>query len=250
MSAATPPGDLVTRQHQTTTTRSTKIPGVTTLSGSRSPVATTTLTSTIESAAAVAMTGPKLRAVVAVDEIAHAVGDVRTDQRHVAVDRPLQQVADTVDLTDLLTLSKQRADTGARVEPADASAARPDPLGQRALRNQLELDLADPVQLVEDIRVRLPRERADDLACLARGQQRGQADVAIARVIADDRQVPDTAAEQGAGQRERHADVPETLDQRGRAVGDATQGLVRQVADLDHGLRAAPDLGGRLNHEA
>ena len=47
-----------------TTTRSTKMPGVTTTSGSSSPISTTRVTSAIVVAAAVAITGPKLRAVL------------------------------------------------------------------------------------------------------------------------------------------------------------------------------------------
>ena len=48
----------------TTTTRSTKIPGVTTASGSIPPMSTTSRTCATTVSAAVAITGPKLRAVL------------------------------------------------------------------------------------------------------------------------------------------------------------------------------------------
>ena len=47
-----------------TTTRSTKMPGVTTASGSMPPMSTSSRTSATTVAAAVAITGPKLRAVL------------------------------------------------------------------------------------------------------------------------------------------------------------------------------------------
>src|SRR5690606_19255317 len=65
-STVTPPTNPPSRNHRlspTATTRSTKMPGVTTDSGSRDPSSTISSTCTTVVAAAVAMTGPKLRAV-------------------------------------------------------------------------------------------------------------------------------------------------------------------------------------------
>ncbi len=63
---STPPTKAPSRSHArspTATTRSTKMPGVTTASGSSDPSGTISSTCTIVVEAAAAMIGPKLRAV-------------------------------------------------------------------------------------------------------------------------------------------------------------------------------------------
>src|SRR5262245_50583706 len=57
-------GDHHASSRRPSSTQSTKMPGVTTASGSRPPTGTVAVTSTIVSVAAVAMTGPKLRVVL------------------------------------------------------------------------------------------------------------------------------------------------------------------------------------------
>ena len=64
-------------------------------------------------------------------------------------------------------------------------AGRANPLDQIALRHDLERDLAGAVERVEDVRVGLPRERADDLPHALRLEQRRQARLAVAGVVAD-----------------------------------------------------------------
>src|SRR5205085_10146140 len=63
--------------------------------------------------------------------------------------RQFEQVLDAVDDPHLLALGHRRTDPRPGVEAADARAAGPDALRQRALRHDLELDLARPVLLLE-----------------------------------------------------------------------------------------------------
>jgi hypothetical protein len=81
--------------------------------------------------------------------------------------------------------------------PAPAGA---DALGEVALRHQLELDLARAVERVEVMAVDLAGERADDLAHPLRREQRGEAGVAVAGVVVDDRQLLRALVEQGVHQ--------------------------------------------------
>ncbi len=124
---------------------------------------------------------------LAVDEVAHPVGAVGADQGDVAADRVLEHVGAPVDLAGLLALGQRRADAGRAEERADPGAGRAHPLGEVALRHQLQLDPAGAVEAVEDPGVLLARERADHLAHPPLGQQRGQARVAVAGVVVDTR---------------------------------------------------------------
>src|SRR3546814_491920 len=107
-----------------------------------------------------------------------------------------------------------------------------DALGQVALRHQFQFDLAAAVQAVEDLRIDLARERADDLAHAARAQQRGQAGGAVAGVVVDDGEVFRALFEQGVDQFHRLAGRAETADQDGGAVGYVRQGGCRVCNEL------------------
>jgi hypothetical protein len=148
------------------------------------------------------------------------------DQRHVALDGELQDMRASVDLPGLLALGQRRADADRAVEGADAGPGGPHPLGERALRHDLQLDPAGPVQAVEDVGVALPGEGADHLAYPAGLEQRGQAHVAVTGVAGDDGQVPGSLPDEGVDQVERHPGQAESADQDGGAVLDAGDGLV------------------------
>ena len=139
---------------------------------------------------------PEVPGGLAVDEVAHPVRAVGADQRDVAVDRVLEDVGATVDLAGLLALGQRRADPGRAEERADPGAGGPHPFGEVALRDELELDPALAVEPVEDPGVVLPRERADDLADPALGQQRRQPRVAVAGVVVHHGQVGRALADQ------------------------------------------------------
>src|SRR6185503_9762826 len=111
----------------------------------------------------------------AVGEVAPAVGAVRLDQRVVGVDRIFEHVVALANAARLLALRELGAVRGRREERANAGTRGADALGKRALRHQLELDLARAVSLVEVPRVGLARERAQDLARALAGDERGAA---------------------------------------------------------------------------
>ena len=181
------------------------MPGVTTTSGSSSPTSTTSAHLGDHRGRGGGHHRPEVAGGLAVDEVAHPVRPVRTDQRDVAADRVLQDVGASVDLPRLLALGERRADAGRAEERADPGTGRAHPLGEVALRHHLELDLAVAVEPVEDPGVGLPRERADHLAHPALGQQRGQPGVAVAGVVGHDGQVGRALLDQRVDQRDRHA---------------------------------------------
>ena len=208
----------------TFTTRLTKIPGVTTTSGS--------MLAQLDGLAhlhhgALRRRRHDRREVArahAVGEVAPAVGAVGLDQRVVGVDRILEHVVAIADAPRLLALGELGAVGGRREERADAGARGADALGERALRHQLELELARAVRLVEVPRVGLARKRAQDLAHALRADQRGEAGVGVAGVVVDDGEVARALRDQRVDQRRRHAGVAEAVNHDGGAVGDVGEG--------------------------
>ena len=85
----------------------------------------------------------------------------------------LHHVGLAVELAHLLALGDQRADAGLGEEGRDAGAAGADALGQRALRVELELELAGEV-LLRELLVLADIGR-DHLPDLARSQQHAEA---------------------------------------------------------------------------
>jgi hypothetical protein len=78
---------------------------------------------------------------------------------------------------------------------------------------------------VEHPRIVLARERAHDLAHLPGREQRGEARVRVAGVVADDGQLLRAVLDQRVDQRERHAGDAEAADQHGVAVAHHGDGL-------------------------
>src|SRR5207344_1533302 len=106
---------------------------------------------------------PEVARALAVGEVSPAVGAVGLDQRVVGVDRVLEHIVAAADAPRLLALREARAVGRGRVEGADPCAGGPDALGERALRDELELEFARAVLRVEVPRVRLARKGAQDL---------------------------------------------------------------------------------------
>src|SRR3989344_2498552 len=90
-----------------------------------------------------------------------------------------------VDLTRFLARSQFGAIGRGAEKGADARARSAQALGQIALGHQLQLQLATAIQVVKHIAVHMARKTADDLAHLARLEQRSQALVGIACVVVD-----------------------------------------------------------------
>src|SRR4051812_26280575 len=75
-------------------------------------------------------------------QVAALVGFPALDDAEVGANSTLQDIILAVEILDLLTLGHLRADAGLGIESRDARAARPHPLGQRALRTEFYLQLA------------------------------------------------------------------------------------------------------------
>jgi hypothetical protein len=103
------------------------------------------------------------------------------------------------------------------------------------LRHQLELDLAGAVRLLEMVRVDLSRVRADELPDAARLEQRGDADLSVARVVVDDREVPRSLRDQRVDQLLGDARAAESSDEDRRAVANVGErGLHGRRNLVDH----------------
>ena len=127
----------------TVTTVSTKIPGVTTISGSIWPASTTCVDLDDRVRCGSGHHRPEVARGLAVDEVAERCPTAgalisATSPR----DRILQHVVAAVDGAPLLALGQRRADPGGAEEGADAGAGGAHPFGQVALRHDLQLDLA------------------------------------------------------------------------------------------------------------
>ena len=142
-------------------------------------------------------------------------------------------------------------DAGGGVEAADAGAAGADALGQRALRDELHLQLAGQVLLLEDLV--LPDVGRDHLPDLAGLEEHAQPLVGGAAVVGDDGQVLHALAVQGGDEVLGVAAQAEAADQQGGAVGDVGHGRRRRwrrpcswpLHDERHRLAAADAEAGQ-----
>jgi hypothetical protein len=179
---------------------------------------------------------PEVARGLAVGEVAPAVGAVGLDERVVGVDRVLEHVVALADAPRLLAPGELGAERGRREERADARARGADALGERALRHELELELARAVGLVEVPRVGLARERADDLAHATGADQRREPRIGVARVVVDDDQLARALRDQRIDELHRHAGVAEAAEHYGGAVGDVGESGFGGGDDfVDHG---------------
>ena len=161
---------------------------------------------------------------LAIHEVAGAIALPRLDEREVGMERRLEDVGAAVDDAALLAFGDQRAGAGRREEPADAGAGGAHPLGERALRHELDFDL-----LLQELPLEflvLADVGRDHLAHLPRPQQRTDAVVVDAGVVADDGQVLRAAAMQRRDQVFGNAAQPEAAHHDGGAVGNDGDRLV------------------------
>ena len=167
------------------------------------------------------------------DEVAGLVGALRLDQRDLGQQGALHDVGVAVELARLLALGDQRADAGAGEERGDAGAAGTELLGQRALRRELELELAGQVLALELLV--LADVARDHLLDLARLEQLAEAEAVDAGVVRDDGQVLDARIAQRLDQGLGNAAQAEAADGHQLAVAnDAGQGGGRARKDLVH----------------
>ena len=134
---------------------------------------------------------------------------------------------------DLFALRDEGPDAGRRVEAGDAGSARAHPLGERALRHELDLELARQ-ELPLELGV-LADVGGDHLADLARLEQQAQAPVVDAAVVRNDGQVPDAVAPERRDQVLRDAAEAEAADDERRAVATSATAASADRDDLiDH----------------
>jgi hypothetical protein len=123
-----------------------------------------------------------------------------------------------------------------REESADASARRANALGQIALGGELELDFSAAIQAIKNVTVNLARKAANDLAHPPGLEQRGQARLAIARIVVDDDQIARPLRDQSVDQFVGNARGPKAANEHGGSVWQAGQcGLNGWGNLVDHG---------------
>ncbi|MCY1251011.1 hypothetical protein D9M72_647210 [compost metagenome] len=94
------------------------------------------------------------------------------------------------------------------------------------------------VQFVEDVGIRLARERADDLAHAAGFQQGRQTDFGVAGIVIDDNQVLGALGDKAVDEFGRLAGTAEAANHDGGAVVDFGQGLLNRRGNfVDHVFR-------------
>src|SRR6267154_2080665 len=173
---------------------------------------------------------------LAVHEVAPSVALVSLDEGDVGVDRRLEHVHAPSNLARLLAFAQVGAVTRWREKAADASTRRAVALGEVALRYQFELVRAGAVQAIEDLRIDLAWEAADDLAHAPGLEQCGEADFAVAGIVVDDGEVAGALRDEGVDQLGRLARAPEAADHYRRAVRHvAPRGLHAGRDLVDHG---------------
>jgi hypothetical protein len=180
--------------------RCTKMPGVWTWSGSSSPTSTISSTSAIVTFAGRRAHRVEVHRRVPVDEVAEAVALPRLHEREVAADRRLEHVRrpsnsrvsffgesfTTVPSGSVpervAAVADRRARARRREERRDPGAAGAQPLGQRPLRRELDLELARQVLPLELLV--LADVARDHLHDLLVSQQDPEAEVVDAAVVA------------------------------------------------------------------
>ncbi len=145
---------------------------------------------------------------------------MRFHQRKIGMDRVFQHMVHAIDFAGFLALREQGAIAGGGENRAQPGARRLNTRGQVALRHQFQFDCAAAPCGIEMMRIRLARERADDFAHAAFTDQRGHPAFAVSGVVVDDRQVADSARDQGVDQPIGHAGGAEPADHHRRAVAN------------------------------
>ena len=107
------------------------------------------------------------------------------------------------------------------------------------MRHDLQLDPPLAVDRVEGGRRNVARKGADHLAHAPGADQAGQAGIAVANIVGDDRKISDALSYQGVKEVVRAAGRAEAAAQDRRPVRDARDGLVEGAdALVDHWLAA------------
>ena len=141
------------------------------------------------------------------NEVAGFVALPRLHERDLGRDARFEHVFLAVENFRLLALGQFGAEAGARVKPRDARAARAQPLGQRALRDEFEFEFARQ-HLALELLV-LADVGGHHLFHLPGGEQNPHAETIHARVVADDGEAFHAAVVQCGDEILRYAAQPE-----------------------------------------
>ena len=156
------------------------------------------------------------------------------------MDGQLKHIVPTLDQARLFGLSrggfgKLGAVTCRREKPANASAGGADALGQIALGDEFELNLAAVVKAIKNVGVGLPGKAANDLSHPTRFEESSHAVLAVARVVVDHRQVPRTLLNQALNELTWDACGAKAPHQNGGTVLGALERLGDRICNLvDH----------------
>ncbi len=124
---------------------------------------------------------------LAVDEVALGVAAIGVDDRQIGDEAALHDVALAVEVARVLAFGDLGADAGLGEEGGNAGAAGADALGQRALRVELDLELAGEKLLHEGfVLADIGRDHFLDLPGVEQDAEAGAVDAAI---VGDDGQV-------------------------------------------------------------
>ena len=168
-----------------------------------------------------------------VDEVALRVALEGVDEGDVGDEPGLHEIGLVVEVADFLALGDVRPDAGAGEEGRDAGAAGANALGQRALRRELELELAGQIEVGENLVLAdVARDHLPDLSGL---EQDAKADAVDAGVVGDDGQILHAGFAQGLDQGFGDAAEAEASGHDHHAVpGGAGERLVSGGVDFFH----------------
>jgi hypothetical protein len=133
-------------------------------------------------------------------DIAEAVATMRANESKIRMQRLFEDVFTPVDDTAFLAFRQLRAGSGGSEKPAQTGTRGTNPLGQSALRNELEFDLALQIEILERDRPGIVWEGRGDFANAAVLDQATQRPVSCTGTVVDNRQIFDAFAPQGLEQ--------------------------------------------------
>ena len=184
--------------------------------------------------------GLKFRALLAMRQVAEAIGLPGVDQRDVAENGIFQQAQAAVDRSGFTTVGEDRIGGGRCVKRLHAGAGRPDAFGEGALRHDLQLQIAAGVLTAGDAVG--ADETADQFAHMAGGQQFGDWSVVAAAGVDHEGEVARALFREAAHQRRRRAGT-EPRHKHRRTVLNAAMAVRRSETNLSIMRRMLPQVG-------
>src|SRR6267378_1595112 len=161
---------------------------------------------------------------LAIDEIAPAIAFPCFDEREIAAEGAFEDVLAAVEFARFLVVGDHGAVARGGVERGDAGTSRAEALAQRALRIQLHLQLATEDELLEEFV--FADVRGDHFLDLALLEQKANAEIVDARVVADDGELLGAFAADGGDEIFRDAAETEAAHENSGAVRQLLDGRV------------------------